>query len=337
VRGFGRVWREQLGGPQAAIGWALENEIGGQTSLQDFEGGVIVQIGADILLLYRQDMTWQTYSPGIGVPAYPMPPSLQLAFVRGFVQEADIWAIDANGQNPRQIIAGDGDQSEPDWSPDGLYIVYQSDQAGNYDIWIADADGGNPRALTVGSVDEREPDWSPDGRHIVYRRGGQRNGDGELWVMDAAGGGRQRLAGKLVLGRAPVWSPDGSQVAFMSQRSGAWEIYVLDLQGGELRRLTNCSTHCRFPGWSLDGATIAYNVTTSNTDFTPAQVWQQRADGSGAPQLFIEGNNPGRPAWSAEGLIAFNSSEGLEIMNADGGGRHKLPNSDEGWAPTWSR
>jgi hypothetical protein len=25
-RGFGKVWREQLGGPQAPIGWALEGE-----------------------------------------------------------------------------------------------------------------------------------------------------------------------------------------------------------------------------------------------------------------------------------------------------------------------
>jgi hypothetical protein len=39
----------------------------------------------------------------------------------------------------------------------------------------------------------------------------------------------------------------------------------------------------------------------------------------------------------AEGLIAFNTSDGIEIVDLDGSGRHELPHSDEGWAPDWSR
>jgi hypothetical protein len=336
IRGFGKVWREQLGGPEAAIGWAVEDEIGGDTTVQEFERGVILEIDATIYLLYRDGMRWQYYSPGIGVPAYPMPTSLFLVFVRGFLDNADIWLIDADGSNLRLLIGGSGDQSEPDWSPDGQRIVYQSNQAGNHDVWVIDGDGRSPQPLTTASEDEREPDWSPDRQQIVYRRGGERNGDGELWLMDADGSNQRPLGERKVMGRAPVWSPDGRLVAFMSERDGTWDIYLFDLDSGEVRQLTECSAHCRFPAWSLDGQGVAYNLTESADSFDPIQVWLMRADGSGTAQLLIEGENPGRPAWSVEGLIAFNTSDAIEIINADGSGRHKLPGSDDGWAPDWS-
>jgi hypothetical protein len=41
-RGFGKVWREQLGGPNAEIGWALEGERGVDGWRQSFENGLLV-------------------------------------------------------------------------------------------------------------------------------------------------------------------------------------------------------------------------------------------------------------------------------------------------------
>jgi hypothetical protein len=43
IRGFGKVWRESLGGPQASIGWALSRERASQVKVQPFTGtGVII-------------------------------------------------------------------------------------------------------------------------------------------------------------------------------------------------------------------------------------------------------------------------------------------------------
>jgi hypothetical protein len=69
-RGFGKVWREQLGGAQAAIGWALEGERRVDGWRQRFEGGLLVwtdaiQPGAEDIgtayLLY-DDGSWQSVS-----------------------------------------------------------------------------------------------------------------------------------------------------------------------------------------------------------------------------------------------------------------------------------
>jgi serine/threonine protein kinase len=261
----------------------------------------------------------------------------RLAFVIGSPGDANIYLIDDDGANRRRLTREGNDQAEPDWSPDGRLVTYQSDRAGSYDVWVVDADGGNEQRLTVGGVDEREPDWSPDGRQIVYRRAGEPNGDGELWVMDADGRNQRQLGGQAILGRTPVWSPDGRQVAFMSERGDTWNIYLFDLSSGNIRRVSDCSAHCRFPSWSPDGQYILFHSTESASSFTPVKIWRQRADGSGPAELLAEGNNPGRAVWSVEGLVAFNTDDGIEIMNADGSDRHTLPNSDDGWAPDWSR
>jgi serine/threonine protein kinase len=60
-RGFGKVWREQLGGPDAAIGWAteMEGEIGGH--FQRFERGLILSNRDGTLLVLRNDGTWSAY------------------------------------------------------------------------------------------------------------------------------------------------------------------------------------------------------------------------------------------------------------------------------------
>jgi DNA-binding beta-propeller fold protein YncE/photosystem II stability/assembly factor-like uncharacterized protein len=69
-RGFGKVWREQLGGSQAAIGWALEGERPVTGWHQPFDGGSLIwtdaklegseEVGAAYLLF--QDGTWQAVS-----------------------------------------------------------------------------------------------------------------------------------------------------------------------------------------------------------------------------------------------------------------------------------
>ena len=65
-RGFGKVWREQLGGPGAAVGWALENERAVAGWRQPFANGLLLWIDAPadattpgFANLLHDDGTWQ--------------------------------------------------------------------------------------------------------------------------------------------------------------------------------------------------------------------------------------------------------------------------------------
>ncbi len=61
IRGFGKVWREQLGGPNARIGWAMGGEIAVADELQDFERGVAFKPNGSlggIDVLFADTHTW---------------------------------------------------------------------------------------------------------------------------------------------------------------------------------------------------------------------------------------------------------------------------------------
>jgi hypothetical protein len=62
IRGFGQVWREQLGGPRATIGWATEPEQGVSGTVRLWDGGLVVRVGADPYVLMA-DGSWLSFHP----------------------------------------------------------------------------------------------------------------------------------------------------------------------------------------------------------------------------------------------------------------------------------
>ncbi len=58
IRGFGRVWREELGGPGASIGWAMRGEQGYTGRWQEFERGQVIGTPDGVLYALLSDGTW---------------------------------------------------------------------------------------------------------------------------------------------------------------------------------------------------------------------------------------------------------------------------------------
>jgi TolB protein len=216
-------------------------------------------------------------------------------------------------------------------------VAYQANCDGSYDIWVADlVTGAATAVMSTADVDEREPDWSPDSSRLVYRatpRDVGRNEDGDLFSIHIDGSGSASLGAR---GRSPTWSPDGSRVALMSERDGSWEIYVIDVGSRDALRVTSCDANCRWPSWSPDGDAVIYHTTTGVGSVTADAIWVTSLSGGSATQL-IAGQHAGRPSWSAEGLVVFNSDSGIEVVTAEGVNRRTLIAGDVNWAPVWSR
>jgi DNA-binding beta-propeller fold protein YncE len=58
TRGFGKVWRENLGGPNGRLGWALEQEQGMQAQAQDWDYGTVLRFGGEVIVL-QSIGTWR--------------------------------------------------------------------------------------------------------------------------------------------------------------------------------------------------------------------------------------------------------------------------------------
>jgi Tol biopolymer transport system component/pimeloyl-ACP methyl ester carboxylesterase len=246
-----------------------------------------------------------------------------LAFVRTTDSGWGIHVINADGSQPRRLLAHEQALAYPEWSPDGQKTAFHKHHSDSvWSIHVMDADGGNETRLTNTPTRDAGPVWSPDGSQIAFSR------DGNIWVMNADGSEQRQLMADPVSSCCLDWSPDGSQIVFESERDGNAEIYVMDADGAEIgsgkqRRLTDNEAEDWWPAWSPDGAQIAF-MSTRDGDW---EIYVMDADGGGLRQLTDNSAEDRGPAWSPDGRrIAFvsNRASGLPndteiyLMDADG-------------------
>ncbi len=77
---------------------------------------------------------------------------------------ADIWAMNADGSDLRNLTEGNGaNDALPCFSPDGARITFTSDRdnAPFFQIWVMNADGSDPQALTSVSPGAESSNWQP--------------------------------------------------------------------------------------------------------------------------------------------------------------------------------
>ncbi|MFE9206975.1 amidohydrolase family protein [Micromonospora sp. NPDC007230] len=124
-----------------------------------------------------------------------------------------LWVVSASGGAARRLTSDLYDIAQPDWSPDGSTIVFQSYRDGVFNLWAIRPDGSGITQLTKGPFDHREPRYSPDGRRIAYSS--DQGGSYGIQVLDLATGSSRALAETAAEEYEPAWSPDGSRIAFV--------------------------------------------------------------------------------------------------------------------------
>jgi Tol biopolymer transport system component len=190
----------------------------------------------------------------------------KLAFVSDRVTatnpEADyeIFLMNPDGSQQRQITFNALDDEDPAWAPDGTRIAFHRDfdpVRGQIDddLFTMRSDGSGERNLTSSpGVLDIQPNWSPDGRRIVFVS--DRDGDLEVYTMSPKGASVRQLTFNDAVEFHPNWSPDGRMITFTSTREGDFAVYVMRADGTEQ---TNVSVE---PGgasaWSPDGEKIAF-------------------------------------------------------------------------------
>jgi tricorn protease len=115
------------------------------------------------------------------------------------------------GGDARRLTIGLGLETDPRFSPDGRWIAFTANYAGNYDVYLVPAEGGMPRRLTWHPGVDRVEGWTPDGERVLFYSG--RSGFPQLYTIARAGGLPEEVP--LPSAEQGSFSPDGARLAYV--------------------------------------------------------------------------------------------------------------------------
>lgn len=178
------------------------------------------------------------------------PTGNKLAFEKGS-EIMDIYTIDTDGSNLQSVIVTSGySEDNPDWSPDGSRILYESYEDGDLEIYSVKADGTGRQQVTINSVRDSEGEWSPDGNKITFIQ--EAAGSSPIvYTANSDGTGITELTKTKGLGvSSPSWAPGGDQIAYSVQSDGVYQIYIYSLDQDSLVYTPWVQGNDREPDWN---------------------------------------------------------------------------------------
>ena len=214
------------------------------------------------------------------------------------VNDFDLFTMNPDGGDVRQLTDDDLHQDAPAWAPDGRRIVFSQ--------WDERTLQGELRVIAVPGfqstrvVDppfsglDSEPAWSPDEKLIAFTRYTDPSSRaGNLFVVRPDGTGLTLVTPN---GSAPAWWPDSRHLVFSRWEGSRPLVYTIAVDGTGERKLFDGLTGVP----SRDGSRIAY--------VTAGGLWVANADGLDA--RLVDPHEPlGRPSWSPDqAYLVFQAS-----------------------------
>jgi TolB protein len=278
-------------------------------------------------------------------PPAPVPASLRgkVLFTSnrtayGHNNPTNIWVMDADGSNARQISDSPTGVSAPDLSPDGTRIVYLDGTS----VMTMNADGTNPTQVNKYPATYRQPKWSPDGTRILYAVGTVGVDKAELYTMRPDGSDVVKVFSQPGGAAGGSWSPDGTRLAVVvgdnpyttASEAALWSVTLTD---GKATKVADGSYGT---AWSPDGKRIAFSRSVQASSSvcpmggTPcSEIFTIAADGSDLRQVSTgDPKYQVAPVWSPDGTrllytLVSGTSADIYSMRLDGTDVRNLTNT----------
>lgn len=254
----------------------------------------------------------------------------------------EIWVMDWDGQNQKQLTSLKGQIAYPAISPDGSRLAFT--------IWPGA--GGQPRIGMVNSQNGRTipfynqaasvnsaANFTPDGSHIFYSSSA--SGEAQIYSAEVDGRNFTRVTGTRGNPTEPKVNPKNPDSLLFVQGFPNEQVYRMNAEGASIERVTNGEGEASNPSWSPDGQNIAFAWTrgysTGNFNIFVMNV--------GSPGTYTQlTSNAGRnenPVWAPDGKhIVFMSNRAgrtpqIFSMLADGTQVKQLTTQGTNKYPVW--
>jgi len=182
-------------------------------------------------------------APGTGDNrATYLPDGTALLFASRRAGRAQIWTMDPDGGDPRQLYesaANDYGRVAP--SPDGRRLSFSSDRSGQNVVYVLDARRATITPISDPMAWSFGPSWSSRDRIAYFsREGGNRL---NIWTVSPDGSDRQQVTNRPGESRQPWWSPDGTTLAFSADNgTERFQVRLAAANGADGRALTRTVT-----------------------------------------------------------------------------------------------
>ncbi len=193
--------------------------------------------------VYPKEMLW------------PSPNGLMLAGQASVNDTTQVFVSRIDGKRLQWLTSGSAGGTEPQWSPDGLTLLYRSNQDGNPELYLFQLTTAHQLRLTQHDSLDRYGVWHPNGRKIAFASNRHRS-EMDLYLLDVATGDTRRLThndwGKGELS----FSPDGRFLAFHAKPpNGYFDMYLYDMKADSIKRVTQTEAYDGYPTWIVKPST----------------------------------------------------------------------------------
>jgi TolB protein len=265
----------------------------------------------------------------------------RIYFVSDRTGSKEIWSMDYDGSNQRQLTRYGAITGQPAVSADGKLFAFMTYAGGNPQIRIHTTDTSrrqtfvNPVTSAVGT-----PEFTPDGKSVLFSA----TVDGWMQLMMAGidGGGMHRISNVRAIEVSPRVNPKtGSDLLYISGRSGHQQLWRMNLDGTDREMLTSGEGDVANPSWSPDGHHIAFCWTRGYEPGNMNIFVMDIADRKYIQLTSGSGRNE-NPWWAPDGIhLVYSSKRGpatqLYTMLADGTSVRPLTTQGNNLQPVWAK
>lgn len=174
----------------------------------------------------------------------------------------EVYIMDFDGQNIRQLTKDRNFALSPSWAPDGKRILFTSYKPAvkggplNPNLYMYDMSTNQRRLVSAARGLNTGGQFNPREEKIAYTF--SINGKPEIFVHDLATNTRHPITHTQFFSVEPSWSPDGRKLTYSSSQTGRPHIYVSNADGTGSQRLTFAGVYNSSPNWSPRGDRIVF-------------------------------------------------------------------------------